>query len=197
MRTPLARCALPILVFVAGCGTAEDLEDLEIEPLEEREITASCPHKAMLKWGLHPDASDRLRCIGIGADQISQTIGNASASAGYHAQDGTASGQAYTAAVDIRTGGRTEGQIRTLLSSLSAYGFAAWYRKPGHDGWPASEAPHIHAVYAGCVMKVALDEQVKDYHAGRNGLSSHTHYTFWSASQAAKTAVYNLWNRFN
>ena len=120
MRTLLARFALPILVFAAGCGTAEDLEDLEIEPLEEREITASCPHKAMLKWGLHPDASDRLRCIGIGADQISQTIGSAPASAGYHSQDGTASGQACTAAVDIRTGGRTEGQIRTLLSSLSA-----------------------------------------------------------------------------
>ena len=46
-------------------------------------------------------------------------------------------------------------------------------------------------------MKVALDEQVKDYRAGRNGLSSHTHYSFWAATEATKTAVYNLWNKFN
>lgn len=187
---------LPLAIF-AGCGTDPLDEEIEVSPLEDREITAACPNKALLKWGLHPEASDRLRCIGITADQISQTIGSAAASAGYHAQDGTASGQPYTAAIDIRTAGRTESQIRSLLSSLGAYGFAAWYRKPGSDGWPASEAPHIHAVYAGCAMKSALDGQVSDYRNGLNGLASHTRYTFWSASAETKTAVYNLWNRFN
>lgn len=196
MTKTVARWVISGVLVVSGCGTGEQ-EELEIEPLSEREIDATCPHKGMLKWGLHPDASDRLRCVGISADQISQTIGSAPASAGYHAQDGTAAGQPYTAAVDIRIAGRSESQIKTLLAAMGAYGFAAWYRKPGYDGWPASEAPHIHAVYAGCAMKSALDGQVKDFQAGRNGLASHTRYSFWSASQSVKTAVYNLWNKYN
>ena len=197
MMKQTARIVLSGLWLLSGCGTGEEIEEIDVAPLEEKEITATCPHKAQLKWGLHPDASDRLRCIGIAAGDISQTIGSAPASAGYHAQDGTAGGQPYTAAVDIRIGGRSESQIRALLASLGSYGFVAWYRKPGHDGWPSDEAPHIHAVYAGCAMKAALDEQVGDYRAGRNGLSSHTRYTFWTASQAVRDAVYKLWNKYN
>lgn len=185
------------LWFLSGCGTGEEIEELDVQPLDELEITATCPHKSNLKWGLHPDASDRLRCIGIGAGDISQTIGNAPASAGYHAQDGTAGGQPYTAAIDIRVGSRSESQIKALLASLGSFGFAAWYRKPGRDGWPSSEAPHIHAVYAGCTMKGALDEQVKDYRSGLNGLASHTRYTFFSASQTTRDSVYRLWNKYN
>ena len=192
-----SRIVVTGLWLLSGCGTGEELEEIDVQPLDEREISAACPHKALLKWGLHPDASDRLRCIGIGADDISQTIGNAPASAGYHAQDGTAGGQPYTAAIDIRIGGRSTSQIKALLGSLGSYGFAAWYRKPGSDGWPSDEAPHIHAVYAGCAMKSALDGQVKDYRAGLNGLSSHTRYTFWTASQAVRDAVYSLWNKYN
>lgn len=181
---------------LVGCG-GPALVDGEAVDEAEYDITAACPHKALLKSGLHPDASDRLRCIGISASEISQTIGNAPASAGYHAKDGTANGLPYTAAIDIRTVGRTESQIRALLSDLGQQGFAAWYRKPGSDGWPSSEAPHIHAVYAGCAMKVQLDGQVKDYHAGLNGLSSHTRYTFWVAPNAIRESVYKLWNKYN
>jgi len=37
----------------------------------------ACPHVAsLLKWGLHPIASDRLRCAGITAARITQTIGS-------------------------------------------------------------------------------------------------------------------------
>ena len=46
-------------------------------------------------------------------------------------------------------------------------------------------------------MKPELDAQVKDYRAGLNGLTSHTRYTFWTASQATRDAVYDLWNKFN
>src|ERR1044071_8110827 len=42
---------------------------------------------AILKFGLHPRASDALRSIGVSASRIMQTIGNAPASAGTHAQD--------------------------------------------------------------------------------------------------------------
>ena len=191
--------SIPLTLLLFGCG-APELEEGDAESDSEQApllIDAACPHGALLKSGLHPDASDRLRCIGITAAGISQTIGDAPASAGYHAKDGTANGLPYSAATDIRTGGKTEAQIRTLLSDLATHGFAAWYRKPGSDGWPSTEAPHIHAVYAGCVMKPALDAQVKDYRAGLNGLTSHTRYTFWTASQATRDAVYDLWNKFN
>jgi hypothetical protein len=189
---------LSLAALAAGCGGTE-LVDSEAEGLDEAslQIAAACPRKPLLKYGLHPEASDRLRCIGIAAGDISQTIGSAPASAGYHAKDGTVDGQPYTAAVDIRTVGRSEAQIRTLLTNLGNRGFAAWYRKPGSDGWPSSEAPHIHAVYAGCAMKPELDGQVKDYRAGLNGLASHSRYTFLAFPQAMRDAVYKLWDAHN
>mgnify|MGYP000855366591 CR=1 FL=1 len=198
MNNRLLRLGLPLLLLSFGCG-GPDLADPETEPSDDGsyEISAACPRKPLLKSGLHPDASDRLRCIGIRASELSQTIGSAPASAGYHAKDGTANGQPYTAAVDIRTVGRSESQIRALLGDLGEQGFAAWYRKPGSDGWPSSEAPHIHAVYAGCAMKPELDGQVKDYRAGLNGLASHTRYSFYLPSQAIRDAVYSLWNKHN
>jgi hypothetical protein len=155
----------------------------------------ACPHRALLRAGLHPEASDRLRCAGVTADRITQTIGDAAASAGYHAADGTADGLAYTAAVDLRTRDLTTTQIRELLDRLGRNGFAAWYRQPGSDGWPASEAPHIHAVFAGVVMKSALRSQVRDFLDGRNGLTSHTVYRFWPPPAAIREIVRLLFSR--
>lgn len=159
---------------------------------------AACKQgQPILTWGLHPAASDALRCIGIGASRISQTIGNAPASAGYHAQDGTASGHPYCAAVDLRVRDLTEAQIRAQLNQLGSVGFAGWYRKPGADGWPASEAPHIHAVWAGAKMKTALQGQISDWLAGKNGLSSHTAYKFWQPAQSMKDLVRTRFNKAN
>ena len=155
----------------------------------------ACAHRGLLHSGLHPEASDRLRCAGVSASEISQTIGSAPASAGYHAADGRADGLAYTAAVDLRTRGMTTAQIRTRLARLGENGFAAWYRQPGSDGWPAGEAPHIHAVFAGVVMKSALRAQVRDYLSGRNGLASHTRYRFWSPPTSTLTIVRLLFER--
>lgn len=157
----------------------------------------ACRHRALLKWGLHPTESDHLRCIGITATQITQTIGSAPASAGYHARDGYVSGQPYTAAVDLRSRGLTATQIRHLLSQLADHGFAGWYRQPGHDGWPSSEAPHIHAVYVGCHMKSQLQGQVRDFLVGRNGLSSHTLYRFFTWTRAQKALIRVVYNRYN
>lgn len=154
-----------------------------------------CPHRSLLHAGLHPEASDRLRCAGVSAERISQTIGTAAASAGYHAADGTADGRSYTAAVDLRTRDLSHAEIRALLERLGTHGFAAWYRQPGADGWPASEAPHIHAVFAGVVMKSQLREQVRDYLVGRNGLSSHGRYGFWRAPASVLDTVRLLFRR--
>jgi hypothetical protein len=156
---------------------------------------AACPHRALLHSGLHPEASDRLRCAGVAAAQITQTIGDAPASAGYHAADGTADGHAYCAAVDLRARGLTDTQLRALLDRLGRNGFAAWYRRPGSDGWPASEAPHIHAVFSGVVMKSQLRAQVRDFLLGLNGLSSHTRYRFWVAPTLIKTIVRRAFSR--
>ena len=86
---------------------------------------------------------------------------------------------------------------RALLSRLADQGFAGWYRWPGHDGWPSSEAPHIHTIYVGCAMKSALDAQVRDWLVGRNGLRSHATYTFLAWSTRQRDLVRALFNRFN
>jgi hypothetical protein len=158
---------------------------------------ASIPHLPLLKSGLHPAASDALRFIGVTAGQITQTIGGAVASAGTHLQDGTVGGQPYGAATDFSVRGMTQAEIKTFLGKLHFVGFAAWYRWPGHDGWPASEVPHIHAVHAGCAMKPALDAQMRDFFVGKNGLASHTEYTFFKADPDDIAEIKKLFDRFN
>jgi hypothetical protein len=149
---------------------------------------------ALVRWGMFPAASDAYRTLGLSASRITQTIGNAAASAGYHARDGYANGQPYTAATDISTRGLSRTFIRRLLERMGRVGFAAFYRWPGHDGWPSSEVPHIHANYAGCKMKSQLRGQVTDWLNGRNGLSGHGRYTFFTPSTTAKNKVRNLFN---
>ncbi len=158
---------------------------------------SDCPHMASLAWGLAPKASDHLRCAGIGSGSIMQTIGSAAASAGTHARDGTIGGHPYSAAVDLRTSGLSDSQVRALLGRLSNNGFAAFFRNPGHDGWPSSELRHIHAIYVGVPMKSSLRSQVSSWLSGRNGLVSNSSYGFYQASSSQKTAIRNLFNAHN
>ena len=159
------------------------------------ELWPDCPERALLARGLHPEASDRLRCAGVSANRITQTIGNAAASAGYHAADGNVGGVSYTAAVDLRTRGMSTAAIRELLVRLGQHGFAAWYRQPGADGWPANQSPHIHAVFAGVRMKSQLRGQVRDFLQNKNGLSSHRRYQFWTIPEEIKGLVEQLFRR--
>ncbi len=147
----------------------------------------------LLKSGLHPNASDALRRLGISSNRIMQTIGNAPASAGTHApepgSDGgpayRVQGNTYCAAVDLRSKDLSGSEIRDLLEGLAREGFAAWQRQPGRDGWPEDEVVHIHAVYAGCPMKRVLRRQVQDFLEGKNGLASHRDYEYFSPSKEA------------
>lgn len=154
---------------------------------EDPSGTTTIAYQPLLKWGLHPRASDGLRAAGVAAWRLTQTIGNAPASAGVHQQDGTVNGQPYTAAVDISTSGLTTTQIHNLLEKLAKVGFAVWYRKSGSDGW--NGANHMHAVYANCKMKSALRSQVRSWLVGRNGLVSNTIYKWHTFSAAAKATV--------
>lgn len=144
-------------------------------------------YAALLKWGLHPRASDALRAAGVSSSRIMQTIGNAAASAGTHARDGYFNGHPYSAATDISVYGLSSSQIANLLERLGKVGFAAWYRHSGYDGWYGVN--HIHAVYANCLMKSSLRSQVRSWLAGRNGLVSNTIYRFHTFSAAARATV--------
>jgi hypothetical protein len=154
-------------------------------------------HKPLLKAGLHPKASDALRKISVSADRIMQTIGGAPASKGFHLPNGSVNGKPYTAAVDLSTRGLSNAEVKKLLENLGTVGFAAWFRDPGHDGWPSGEIEHIHAVYAGVPMKDRLDDQVRDYLHQKNGLASHTTYGFYQWSNQAKAKVAHLFKKSN
>lgn len=181
--------------FAAPPGTPDACNFDPNGPTPDNPGWDPCPERDLLSWGLHPEASDRLRCAGVTADRITQTIGNAAASAGYHAADGNAEGEPYCAAVDLRTRDLENADIRALLLRLGENGFAAWYRQPGHDGWPADEAPHIHAVFAGVPMKNALEGQIEDFLDGLNGLASHGHYGFWEAPERVLDRIRLLFAR--
>lgn len=143
----------------------------------------------LLKWGLHPGASDALRKIGITPDRIVQTIGTAAASAGTHAKDGEVNGEPYSAAVDIRARDLSEYDKKKLLGDLTSHGFAAWARITGQDGWYG--VVHIHAIWSDCYMKKSLRDQIHDWLHDKNGLVSHTEYQFFQPSKYAKDLVRN------
>lgn len=161
--------------------------DVEVQDTEGPAVTNTVLYAALLRYGLHPRASDAFREAGVAAWRMTQTIGNAAASAGTHAADGTVNGAPYSAATDISTSGMTLTQISNLLESLGKLGFAAWYRRSGYDGWYG--ANHIHAVYANAKMKASLRSQVRSWLVGRNGLVSNTIYQFHTFSAQAKAGV--------
>jgi hypothetical protein len=188
--------ATVVEVCKSGCVVAPAGSDDYCKPTSP--TADSCPHvSAVLVWGLHPIASDRLRCLGITAGRVTQTIGSAAASAGTHAQDGTYAGHAYSAATDLSVSGLTDTQVKELITRLDAMGFAAFYRNPGHDGWPSTEVRHVHAVFAGAYMKSSLRAQIADFLIDKNGLASHTTYTFYKAPADVKAFVKKIFDAAN
>lgn len=151
----------------------------------------------LLKSGLHPEASDALRRAGFTAGDISQTVGFASASAGTHAPDGTVNGKEYAACTDFHAVGLSDVKVKALLTRIWDAGFAAWYRNPGHDGWPSEDARHIHAVYTGVVMKPIVQEQVHDFlrQPVLNGLASHAPYLFALNTHDQRALVRTLFSK--
>lgn len=204
VSTKLYKCTGPnVAATVAetctmGCVIAPAGTDDYCKSATGSAAADACPHVAtILRWGLHPVASDRLRCAGITSSRITQTIGSAAASAGTHAQDGTASGQPYSAATDLSVSGLTDSQVKTLIAKLDTLGFAAFFRKPCYDGWPCSEARHVHVVFAGAAMKSSLRSQISDFLAGKNGLASHTTYSFYQPPPDVKAFIKKIFDAAN
>jgi hypothetical protein len=129
---------------------------------------------------------------GLAPRKVVQTIGNAKASAGYHARDGyvTVKGkrEPYCAAIDISVFRRaddtpdalSESRIRALLEALARHGYAGWYRYRG----AFAENRHIHAVFVNHAMKPQLRAQVRDFLHDRDGLAAHGPEPFFTASKA-------------
>src|SRR4028119_2025244 len=96
---------------------------------------------------------DAFYVAGVGPDCISQIIGTAPKSKGYHAQDGTVveDGKrvAYCCAVDFRTRHLKEHQIRLVLERLAEHGYAGWWRRGRL--WRGNT--HAHVIYCGHDMK--------------------------------------------
>lgn len=144
--------------------------------------------------GLHPGALSALEGLSL-THRITNSLNNSPKRGNVHGADGTVDGQPYTGAVDISVRCLTDEQIKSLTGRLADAGFAAWYRKPGQDGW--SGDPHIHAVWAGCRLKPVLQQQVGSWLAGRNGLVSNRVYQFWQPSDETKAKVERLYRASN
>ncbi len=98
--------------------------------------------------------------------RVSQAIGNAPASKGYHHQDDVLDGDPYTAAADLGTRGLSRTQQATWIEELCRGGWVVFKRN-----WAGNE--HIHANYSGLPQKRALDGQNEDFFAGKDGLVGH------------------------
>jgi hypothetical protein len=179
------------LALALAAEHAEDdamlFDDDEVEAIVDVEVDVAAAPAPLLAWGLHPRASDGLRSAGVASWRITQTIGNAAASAGTHARDGYVNGQPYSAATDLSTSGMSITQVHNLLERLAKLGFVCWYRQTGRDGW--NGVTHMHIVYANAAMKSSLRSQVRSWLAGRNGLVSNTLYQFHHFSSTAKAQV--------
>lgn len=126
----------------------------------------------------------------IDPDRITQTLGNAAASAGAHKKDGEIDGKPYCAATDISIRGLERSQIKTLLNELAKQGFAGWFRD-----WDGNE--HCHVIYCGLPMKPMLDAQIHDWLSGKDGLSGHAKSEFVVATEWAKQHVRTMFQHSN
>ena len=129
--------------------------------------------------------------------RLGQTIGYAVASAGTHAPDGLEGGHPYCAATDLHVSDLGHKEVQEVLGRLAEMGFAAFYRRPGFDHWPAGDALHIHAVFAAVPMKPSLQVQVHDWLHGLNGLASHARYEFWQPTPVQAQTVRTLFLAHN
>ncbi len=152
-------------------------------------------------YGMAPAAFDAYirACFhaGVSPDRVRQTIGNAPASKGFHKRDGIlldgAQPVPYCAAVDLDTGNLKPEQIRALLLELARQGFAAWYRYTGSF----TTNRHIHAIFVGLRMKLALQRQVLAFLNNRDGLADDGPEKFWTPPTELDPPIRAAWLRAN
>lgn len=124
---------------------------------------------------LHPHTQRVLVQLGIKPERVAQGLGLASASAGIHSADGLVSGRPYCAAFDLSVSDLTPPQTRALLHRLRRAGIVCWWRVPGVNFPEAASdgtetGPHIHGVDPFIPHKRRLEQQIRSYVSGGNGL---------------------------
>jgi hypothetical protein len=194
--TTVKRRAPLLLVLLILSGNRPDAEAVtrQSAPRPPWSPEVRCALNPTNDKGLHPDALAALRNIKA-AHRITQGINHEVARGNVHDTDGTINGKPYTGAVDISVRCLTAAQIQQFLGQLTDAGFAAWYRKPGADGWTGP--PHIHAIWAACSLKEVLRRQVTSWLAGNNGLGGNTPYAFWQPSVRTREKVAAAFRKFN
>jgi hypothetical protein len=133
----------------------------------------------------------------VSPQRVMQTIGNAKASAGVHAQDGAVVEVGYRyiycAAVDLRSRDLTRLQIKTLLNSLADQGYVGWWRREGSF----ANNQHFHIIYVGHRMKLPLRLQFKDAIHDKTGLVGHRRETFFVLNNVQKHKLRVKYFRYN
>jgi len=146
---------------------------------------------------LHPIVTNALKELGVTASQITQTVGSAPASAGFHSSEGTIDGHAYTSCVDLSWNLASA----SFKSHLVEAGFVPFFRYPA-SGWLQSK--HIHAIFVGLKdhngnvrILPGPRQQIIDAYKGLNGLAGHSayrgDYTFTDDEKAKIKAAYAGW----
>jgi hypothetical protein len=154
----------------------------------------SCNVRKANTSGLYPKALSALAELFLD-HRVTQALNRSTAPSNYHAPDGSIEGSEFTGAADISVRCLSEEQIKELLTKLAKSGFAAWYRKPGADGW--TDVAHVHAVWVRDPLKPVLKGQVKSWLEGRNGLRSNMTYKFWQPSNELRASVRSTFEAAN
>lgn len=140
----------------------------------------------MAEWNeLHPTVQKALASIGVDASEVSQAVGNAAASAGYHHAEGTIAGHPFSSCLDLRV---SAGWTPKFKSRLIAAGGAPFFRGP-----ETGMTPHCHVVWVGLrdaagavTIKPGPRMQIIDFIRGYDGLVGHRPYTGPLAPTAAE-----------
>ena len=154
-------------------------------------IHAALPDAPIRKYGIHPLLWDILVAIGIPPSRCGQSIGSAAASAGTHVKTGVYQGSDYSPCLDFRITDMSHADALTyILKPLAARGVCAFLRVPGADGWPSTEAYHLHAIYPACNLTPIVAHQVMDWLSlpTRNALRGHDVYGAYNASASDREA---------
>lgn len=132
--------------------------------------------------------------------RVTQAVGFAKASAGYHAPDGTVQTpngrEQYCAATDLSVLWLSLDEIKAWLNALAWWGFAGWYRPWMTNGKPNF---HLHVIYAGLPMKPQLESQLRDFLNDRDGLKGSGRETFFTGSRAQDSYIRSLfeWSNYS
>jgi len=145
---------------------------------------------------LHPVAENSLRELGVEDGQITQTVGNAPASKGFHAAEGHIDGHDYSSCVDLSYSLAS----RAFQERMVEGGWAPFPRDYGSF----SSNRHIHAVFIGlrddrgqCRILPGPRQQIVDATRNRNGLVGHAplpvKWRFTETQREAMLKAYRAW----